>query len=99
VSANPSGPFVDASTAPFICQPALGGSIDPSVFVDDSGQRYLIWKSDGDSIGLPSHIWSVAINDDLDDMTGSPTSVLTDDQPWQDGIVENPDMVEGERHL
>ena len=59
VSTAPTGPFVDSSSAPFWCDPSLGGSIDLSVFTDGSGQHYLLWKSDGNSIGQPSHIWSV----------------------------------------
>jgi beta-xylosidase len=101
VSSSPTGPFIDSSTAPFLCQPSLGGSIDPSVFTDASGQHYLLWKSDGNSIGLPSRIWSAPIDSNLDAFTGSPVVVLTNDQSWQDGVVENPDMVEvnGSYHL
>jgi Glycosyl hydrolases family 43 len=101
VSATPTGPFLDFSTAPFLCQPSLGGSIDPSVFTDASGQHYLLWKSDGNSVGLPSHIWSAPIDPDLDALTGTPVAVLTDDQAWQDGAVENPAMVQanGSYHL
>ena len=94
VSTAPTGRFVDTSNAPFLCQPSLGGSIDPSVFTDASGQHYLLWKSDGNSIGLPSHIWSAPIDPNLDALTGNPVAVLTNDQAWQEGVVENPDMVE-----
>ena len=66
-----------------------------------SGQHYLLWKSDGNSIGLPSHIWSAPIDPNLDAVTGNPVAVLTNDQAWQEGVVENPDMVEvdGSYHL
>jgi beta-xylosidase len=101
VSTSPTGPFIDTSTAPFLCQPSLGGSIDPSVFTDASGKHYLLWKSDGNSTGLPSHIWSAPIDPNLDALTGDPVAVLTNGQGWQDGVVENPDMVElnGTYHL
>ena len=101
VSTSPTGPFVDASNAPFLCQPSLGGSIDPSVFTDSLGQHYLLWKSDGNSMGLPSRIWSATLDPNLDALTSSPVAVLTNDQAWQDGVVENPDMVEvnGSYHL
>ncbi len=101
VSTGPTGPFVDTSNVPFLCQPSLGGSIDPSVFTDASGQRYLLWKSDGNSIGLPSQIWSAPIDPNLDALTANPEAVLTNDQAWQEGVVENPDMVEvnGSYHL
>ena len=101
VSASPTGPFVDTSTGPIVCQQSLGGSIDPSVFTDASGQHYLLWKSDGNSIGLASQIWSAPIDPNLDALTGNPVAVLTNDQAWQEGVVENPDMVEvnGTYHL
>ena len=97
VSASPPGPFVDTSTGPIVCQPSLGGSIDPSVFTDASGQHYLLWKSDGNSIGLASQIWSAPIDPNLDALTGNPVAVLTNDQAWQNGVVENPNMVEVNR--
>jgi hypothetical protein len=101
VATSPTGPFVDTSGTPFWCQPSLGGSIDPSVFTDASGQHYLLWKSDGNSTGQPSHIWSAPIDPNLDALTANPVAVLTNDQAWQDGVVENPDMVEvnGSLHL
>ena len=101
VSATPTGPFVDVSTSPFLCDPSLGGSIDPSVFTDATGQHYLLWKSDGNSIGQPSRIWSAPIDPNLDALTGNPVVILTNDQAWQDGVVENPNMVEvnGSYHL
>ena len=101
VSNGPAGPFVDTSSTPFLCQASLGGSIDPSIFTDSSGQQYLLWKSDGNSIGLPSQIWSAPIDPNLDALTGNPVAVLTNDQAWEEGVVENPDMVEvnGSYHL
>ena len=52
---QPQGPFVDRSTAPLECQPALGGSIDPASFIDTNGSLYLLWKSGGPG---SSKIWS-----------------------------------------
>ena len=97
----PTGPFVDTSNAPFLCQPSLGGSIDPSVFTGPRRPALCFWKSDGNSVGLPSHIWSAPIDPNLDALTGSPVAVLTNDQAWQEGVVENPNMVEvnGSYHL
>src|SRR5208283_4760486 len=52
---EPQGPFHDKSTSPLVCQPALGGSIDPDSFVDTNGSLYLLWKSGGPG---SSKIWS-----------------------------------------
>src|ERR1700686_1478860 len=46
-SRPPIGPFIDTSAAPFACQTTLGGSIDPSPFVNADGTPYLVWKSTG----------------------------------------------------
>ena len=54
VSASPAGTFRDDSVVPFLCQHDLGGSIDPSPFVDETGRPYLLWKNDGNSCGLPT---------------------------------------------
>jgi hypothetical protein len=97
VSSTPEGPYVDDSTAPFLCQsggPDLGGSIDPDIFVDPGGGATLIWKSDGNRIGLTSSIWSEPLSPDLLSATGSPTLLLSSDQAWQGGIIEGPDMVD-----
>ena len=54
-ASQPQGPFTDTSTAPLECQKALGGSIDPSSFIDTNGTPYLVWKSGGPG---SSKIWS-----------------------------------------
>jgi len=97
VSHSPQGPYTDDSSSPVVCQDAgsenYGGSIDPDIFVD-KGVSYLIWKSDGNNIGINTYIWSQPLSSNLLNLTESPTSVLEDDQPWQYGIVEGPDMVD-----
>ena len=89
---RPEGPFVDGSTAPLECQPALGGSIDPTT-VTDGGTTYLLWKSDGDCCGEPTAIWSAPLTADGLHVAAVPVSVLTATQPWEHGIVEGPSMI------
>jgi hypothetical protein len=93
---QPQGPFTDASTAPLECQPSLGGSIDPSPFVDTDGALYLQWKSIGAG-GQPATIWSEQL-----DATGTgfaegpnaaPTLLIVADQAWEMGVVEAADLV------
>jgi hypothetical protein len=92
-SSQPQGPFVDPSSAPLECQPSLGGSLDPSPFVDAGGNVYLVWKSNGGAAAAT--IWS----EQLDPAgTGfapntTPTQLLVPDQPWEAGVVEAPDLV------
>lgn len=47
-SKTPLGPFRPNGALPMVCD-TDGGSIDASVFTDASGDRYLLWKNDGNS--------------------------------------------------
>lgn len=91
-ASQPQGPFHDTSTAPLECQKSLGGSIDPSSFIDTNGAQYLVWKSGGPG---SSRIWSQAVvPSGTSFVPGSnPTSLLVPDQPWEAGTVEAPDLV------
>ena len=104
VSTAVAGPYL-ASPTPFICQQSLGGSIDPRVFVDRTGQPYMIWKSDqnarADQNGLPTvntQIWSQPLSADGLRLLGAPTVIMVPDEPWQNHIVEAPqlELVHGE---
>jgi beta-xylosidase len=92
VASNPAGPYLDSSSAPMLCQPSLGGSIDPSL-VNSSGTEYLIWKSDGNSSGKPDFLWSQELSRDGLSLVGSPHQLLASSAPWTQGIVEAPAMV------
>ena len=93
VAADPQGPFVDNSTAPLECQIDLGGSIDPSPFLDASGTPYLVWKSQG-TAGQPSAIWSSQLTADGTGLAGSAAEILVrPSQSWEGGVVEGPSML------
>ena len=95
-SSTPGGPFTDSSTGPFVCQTGDGGSIDPNPYVDPaSGGLYLLWKSDDNSLGLPTHIWGQRLAPDgLGFATGtSPVLLLNETAPWQSPAVEGPTVV------
>ena len=106
----PEGPYADGSAQPMVCQNGvgysdptvdstgdLGGSIDPDIFTDSSGNNWLIWKNDGNHMNppVPTTLWSIPLGSDFM-LTGNaqPTPLLTDDAAWQSGIIEGPDMVE-----
>ncbi len=107
-SAGPGGPYVDTSPVPAVCQDGvygypsvdngnLGGSIDPDVFTDSSGTPWLIWKSDGNHIGVSTSIWSVQLNPDLlSPRSTVPYGPLLTNDPgsWQGGVIEGPEMYE-----
>jgi hypothetical protein len=93
-SNSPAGPFVDRDTGPVICDPSAGGDIDPDIFADSvTHQNYLIWKANGNVIGHPTTLWAVTLNPDFE-ISGRPSALLTDDQSWQAGNIEGPDMIE-----
>jgi hypothetical protein len=89
---QPQGPFTDRSQGPLECQKALGGSIDPSSFLDTNGTPYLVWKSGGPG---SSKIWAQQLAPGGTSFTTgtNPTALLSPDQSWQSGTVEAPDLV------
>lgn len=93
VATSPAGPFVDAGTEPFVCQRDLGGSIDPSVFTDADGTRFLLWKNDGNCCNVTTRLWSAPLTDDGSAFAAAPVAVLRADRAWEGGLVENPAMV------
>lgn len=92
ISTRPAGPYVDDSSRPMLCQPAMGGSIDPSV-IGQGGVHYLLWKNDGNSSGKPDYLWSQALSPDGLSLTGVPHRLLGAGPPWTQGIVEAPAMI------
>ena len=91
---RPEGPFTDDSTAPLECQPSLGGSIDPTPYLDGAtGRPYLAWKSNG-ADGQPATIWAQALDSQGTELTGAgPTALFRASQSWEGGVVEAPSMV------
>lgn len=92
-SSTPTGPFVDSTSAPLVCQYDRGGSIDPSPVIDSSGKPVLLWKSDDNARSLPTSIWSQPLTADGLALTGKLTRLLGADRPWEGGVVEGPSMV------
>jgi hypothetical protein len=92
-SASPTGPFVDDNPGFVICQTSLGGSIDPQIFQYPGGVE-LLWKSDGNSIHQPTHIWTEPLDANFQLTGAPPTLLLSDDESFQSGIVEGPNMVD-----
>jgi Glycosyl hydrolases family 43 len=92
-AAQPQGPFIDQSSSPLECQPSLGGSIDPSPFIDTNGNLYLEWKSNGGT--GPATIWSEQLNPSGTGFAANatPVQLLVPNQTWEGGVVEAPDLV------
>ena len=93
VASRPEGPFVDASSEPFVFQLDRGGSIDPSPFVDDDGAAYLLWKSDDNALHRASSLWGEPLTADGLGLTGARTRLLRHDREWERPLIEAPAMV------
>jgi beta-xylosidase len=91
-ASTPGGPFLDQSSTPFLCQTELGGSIDASVVADSSGERFLLWKNDGNCCDKAVTIWSQRLGDDAQSLVGEPVALLERDQPWEGSLIEAPSM-------
>jgi hypothetical protein len=87
-SSSPLGPFVDSSSTPFLCQQALGGSIDGSVFQRHGGD-VLVWKSD-----RISGIWAQSLGSDDTKVTGVRHLLLSPTASWEEGVVEGPALLQ-----
>jgi beta-xylosidase len=92
-AADATGPFRDEAARPFVCQPALGGSIDPDAVRGADGGLYLYWKNDGNCCGQPVHLWGQQLSGDGSRLSGRATALLTNTKAWQGNLVEAPEMV------
>ena len=58
VSDSPCGPFTDLGEVVSFKSTGVTNSIDPALFIDDDGQKYLFWGS----LGPGSGIWAVKLD-------------------------------------
>jgi beta-xylosidase len=104
-SPTPEGPFVPTSeTKPLVCPLADGGAIDPSVFRDDDGAEYLLWKTDSNCCSGEPAIYLQRLSPDglaLEGPHGTDapwilsdaTLLIKKDQPWEGQVVEAPSLI------
>ncbi|GAA4570210.1 glycoside hydrolase family 43 protein [Micromonospora coerulea] len=90
VAEAPLGPYRDDSTAALICQAELGGSIDASPYRDADGSLWLLWKNDGNAIGVDTWLWAQRLSDDGLRLLGEPTKLLKQTEPWEGTLIEGP---------
>jgi beta-xylosidase len=93
---RPQGPYTDHG--PLVCQEV--GSIDPFPVTDENGQRYLLWKEDGNSVSKPTPIWAQRLSPDGTKLLGERRELIHNDQPWEKhptlpygNLVEGPSVV------
>ncbi len=100
-SSSATGPFIDDSREPFICDLDSGGSIDASPFVDSNNAVWLLWKNDGNCCGIRTHIYVQPLTNAGRATAGPAIELIRDTESWEAGIVEGPTMLEagGTYHL
>ncbi|HVG31269.1 MAG TPA: family 43 glycosylhydrolase [Pyrinomonadaceae bacterium] len=89
---RPQGPYADHG--PLVCQEV--GSIDAFPVTDEAGQRYLLWKEDGNSRSQPTPIWAQRLSPDGTRLVGERRELIRNDQPWEKhATLPYGDLVEG----
>jgi xylan 1,4-beta-xylosidase len=86
---KPEGPYRDHG--PLMCQEV--GSIDAFPMRDESGKLYLIWKEDGNSVGKPTPIWAMQMNEERTALIGEKKELFRNDAPWEGNLVEGVSMI------
>lgn len=90
-----TGPYTKTSDKPFACPDpdTLGGAIDSAFFKDpDSGNLYIVYKVDGNSVGKQTPILLQQVGDDGFTPVGGTTQILVNGSG--DGpLVEAPSLV------
>ena len=76
-----------------------GGEIDQTVFKDDDGRLYMLWKSDDNNVGMTTtRLWmqEVVIGNASVTLLGSPTVIMdSTGMWWVDSWVSGGSLVEG----
>jgi xylan 1,4-beta-xylosidase len=83
---HPTGPWTDHG--PMIGQEA--GSIDAVPISDENGDRYLIWKEDGNSRKRPTPLWIQKLSVDGTKLVGEMKEIMRNDAVWERNLVEGP---------
>ncbi len=81
-----TGPYADHG--PLVCQDA--GSIDGAPIKDENGQRYLVWKEDGNSRKQPTPIWAQRLSANGTKLEGEPHELLRNRADWEAHLIEGP---------
>jgi arabinan endo-1,5-alpha-L-arabinosidase len=92
IAAHPAGPFGPVGDAPLVCPTDIGGAIDPAAFIDSGGRRYLVYKNDGNAIGLPTYLYVQRVARDGVTLQGAPTATIRNGTT-EGNLIEAPFLV------
>jgi hypothetical protein len=91
-SSSPAGPFSPVDSDSLVCPVEQGGAIDPATFTEADGERYLLWKTDGNCCGLDTWITIQRLSPDGLKLEGTPTRLIRQDQSWEGDVIEAPTL-------
>ncbi|HEY1697771.1 MAG TPA: glycoside hydrolase family 43 protein [Polyangiaceae bacterium] len=89
-AASATGPFTPLAE-PLVHDAAMG-LIDASE-ITANGTPYVLWKEDGNAVGKPTPIHAQPLAADGLSLTGSPSTLITNDQAWEGAVTEGPFMI------
>ncbi|WP_322409691.1 glycoside hydrolase family 43 protein [Microbacterium invictum] len=92
VADDPLGPFTVQGEEMLICPPDEGGAIDASTIQVD-GDWHLIWKNDGNAIGVDTWLQTAPLTPDGLGLAGEPARMIKQDQEWEGDLIEAPTVV------
>lgn len=90
---RPEGPFTSTADKPLVCPVDQGGAIDASVTTDADGQRYLVWKNDGNCCGFDTWLYAQPLAADGASLIGEPTRLIKQTESWEGHLIEAPVIV------
>lgn len=89
VAETPTGPFQPVGDTPLVCPSELGGAIDAASF-SEGDDHYLIYKTDGNAVGLRPGIYLQPTSTDGLQLFGEPIRIMENDQDSERNIIEAP---------
>ncbi len=92
LASSPNGPFRPAGEGPLVCPVADGGAIDAASHTEN-GQRYLLWKNDGNCCETDTWLHLQAVTWDGTRTTGEPVRLIRQDREWEGELIEAPTLV------
>jgi len=70
------------------------GLIDANHYEDPAGKHYLIWKEDGNAVGIQTPIHGQELSADGLALVGARKTLITNDLPWEGPLVEGPWLID-----
>jgi beta-xylosidase len=86
---QPEGPYKDHGT--LMCQDV--GSIDAFAMRDEKEKLYMVWKEDANSVGKPTPIWAMEMNEERTALVGEKKELFRNTEPWEANLVEGVSMI------